>query len=239
MASSTKLVGTGINYSNAGDWEWSNPSNIVDDDADYAEVVGTSGMADSLVGYNCGFAIPTGATINGILVEMSMLSAGDGEANSACTIRKTDASYGETTVEPSSYAIPTGSYGTISWGSATELWGLTWTPADINDADFGARLLTVSIEAETEGWVRVQYMKITVYYTIPVTALNIGAAWKDIDFAGSKLNVGDAWKAIVAVAINIGDVWKVVYGTLAGTPAILLEDGFYLLQETNDKILQE
>jgi len=49
-------------------------------------------------------------------------------------------------------------------------------------------------------------------YTAPVpTSINIGDAWKAIDWTGSKINIGDSWKTIVAVYINIGDAWKTVY----------------------------
>lgn len=165
MSSSAKIVGTGANWPNSGDFSWSNPENITDDDSDYAEVIGVSGSADGIEGYNCGFAIPSGATINGIVVEMSMLSAGDGEFIAVCRIRKADGSYGTQEIDPSSFSPPVGSYGTITWGSPTELWGETWSYADINDSDFGALFVVAGIEAEVEGWIRIQYMKITVYYT--------------------------------------------------------------------------
>jgi len=43
------------------------------------------------------------------------------------------------------------------------------------------------------------------------TQINIGDAWKDIDWTASKINIGDAWKTITGVQINIGDTWKTVY----------------------------
>lgn len=53
--------------------------------------------------------------------------------------------------------------------------------------------------------------KLYIEYTVPVlTSINIGDSFKAIDWTGSKINIGDVWKAIVGVKINIGDVWKKV-----------------------------
>jgi hypothetical protein len=76
----------------------------------------------------------------------------------------------------------------------------------------------------------------TVTYTVvPIlTSLNIGDAYKAIDWTGSKINVGDAWKATRTVKVNIADAWKRVYSS----PAILNEDATYILLEsgTDDRI---
>jgi hypothetical protein len=55
--------------------------------------------------------------------------------------------------------------------------------------------------------------KLYIEYILPVTdtSINIGDVRKAIDWTGSKINVGDAWKNITKVQINIGDVWKDVY----------------------------
>jgi len=60
------------------------------------------------------------------------------------------------------------------------------------------------------------------------TSLNIGDAWKAIDWTGSKLNVGDVWKESRTVKVNIGDAWKRVYSS----PAVLNEDATYILLES-------
>lgn len=78
--------------------------------------------------------------------------------------------------------------------------------------------------------------KLYIEYTeaVSATSINIGDTFKAIDFAGSKLNVGDAWKAIRTVKVNIGDAWKRVYSS----PAVLNEDDSYILMEsgTDDRI---
>lgn len=53
-----------------------------------------------------------------------------------------------------------------TYGSSTDLWGETWSPANINDADFGAVL-----SATVGGAVTSNYLKGTNYgFAIPVTA---------------------------------------------------------------------
>lgn len=61
-----------------------------------------------------------------------------------------------------------------SYGGSSELWGQTWTTADINAANFGA-----AISARVQnGTARVNHMRITVWYwsTLPVDLLEFRAA---------------------------------------------------------------
>jgi hypothetical protein len=77
--------------------------------------------------------------------------------------------------------------------------------------------------------------KLYIEYTTPfITGINIGDVVKAIDWTGSKINVGDAWKATRTVKVNIADAWKRVYSS----PAVLNEDATYILLEsgTDDRI---
>lgn len=77
--------------------------------------------------------------------------------------------------------------------------------------------------------------KLYIEYTLPPsTSLNISDAFKAIDFLGSKLNVGAAWKAVRTIKINIADAWRRVYSS----PAVLNEDDTHILLEsgTDDRI---
>lgn len=60
-----------------------------------------------------------------------------------------------------------------SYGNSTDLWGRTWTTADINASTFGA-----AIAARVQnGTVRVDHIRITVYYfsTLPIELLDFKA----------------------------------------------------------------
>ena len=115
-----------------------------------------------------GFAIPSGATIVGITVNversasntlvqdaaMRMVKAGVIDSNAA-NDRSTATGYTTTDVIE-------------AHGGGADTWGTVWTAADINDPNFGAAF--ASVKAGTAGGartVRVDHMPITVTYTLP------------------------------------------------------------------------
>lgn len=53
-----------------------------------------------------------------------------------------------------------------TYGGVAELWGTTWTPADINSANFG--VVFSAIQQSTGGTLRVDHIRITVYATAPL-----------------------------------------------------------------------
>jgi hypothetical protein len=77
-------------------------------------------------------------------------------------------------------------------------------------------------------WRPILYIEYTTPWTDP-TGINIGDSFKVADWSGSKLNVGDAWKAVRTVKVNIADAWKRVYSS----PAVLNEDATYILLEND------
>jgi len=78
------------------------------------------------------------------------------------------------TVTGSNLAYTVGPWNTVdtytSYGSSSNLWGTTWTPAEINASNFGA-VLSASV---ANGTARVDHMRITVtgLSTLPVELLN-------------------------------------------------------------------
>ena len=77
----------------------------------------------------------------------------------------------------------TGTLSTVTYGSSTDLWGTTWTAADVNDVDFGLRFVAKNVAAATST-ASIDSITITVYYTpnpdgigtpgTPVKTANIG-----------------------------------------------------------------
>jgi hypothetical protein len=179
MSSSAKFpvsTGTVVN----GPLNWTNYNYIVSDNAAYATATNSSTSVTKLtyylVGYNYSFAIPTGATINGIVVTVEDYNYG-GEQSSvwaAAYIRKADATFG-TQNKKSSGAMPT-SPTVENLGSSTDLWGETWTPAAINDSDFGVEIAFTVAKALAGGDIctaYVDYISITVYYTEAAGPANV------------------------------------------------------------------
>ena len=114
-------------------------------------------------GYN--FAIPTGAAINGITVFVERKTSGGTIHDAAMRLVKAGV-IGTTDLST------TTNYTTTDFvevhGSMANLWGTTWTPADINAANFGAAFaaLNTSTTSTTNRTVSVDYMPITVTFTV-------------------------------------------------------------------------
>jgi hypothetical protein len=171
MASSTKATTSATDDSTVGSLIWDKPENTTADDATYAtaSLFGPKTSDSHYLHANTfSFAIPDNAIINGILVgiheKASAASASNFCVDSAVKIVKADGSIGSTN-KASASNWPT-SETDITYGGVSDLWGETWTPADINDADFGV-VLSVSLTAATGTLftTSVDYIYITVTYT--------------------------------------------------------------------------
>lgn len=162
MASSGPNGGASFTTEAAGGFaEWSNPSNAGAADSTYATatVTGLGGQSRALKATNFGFSIPTGATIDGILVEWLCSSSGGNVYTDRARIVKGGVTK---TTEKSLYELWSGSY--VSYGGASYLWGETWTVSDINDSGFGAIISAISGNSGSKTG-QVDYVRITVYYT--------------------------------------------------------------------------
>jgi hypothetical protein len=188
-------AGTGADNSGVGTVTWLNPGNITTAGSPYATTsiplpIGT--QTHYLYGTNYGFSIPAGATIDGISVTISrtgQLVAGTAGVNdNVVSLVKggsvTGSNYASTTlVWPSSL-------GTRTYGGSSDLWGTTWSPAEINATDFGvalsAKLSPTSLSAKIAT---VDYMQITVYYTLPTTVTLTYSAGANGSLTGSTTQV--------------------------------------------------
>lgn len=117
-----------------------------------------------LYAYNFGFALPGNATITGITVEINHQS---GNINSATdsTVRliKTTLPVGMNKASTTPWPI-TAAY--ASYGNSTDLWGDTWTPMEINAANFGV-YLKVYNQYTSPTTPMVNHIRITIDYNLP------------------------------------------------------------------------
>lgn len=158
-------VGT-INISNASNASNSNNSYATAS----ATLVLLTGSTNYLVAKDFGFLIPSTATICGIKAEVEKSATGINilayvEDNSVRLIKGgaiVGSNYASGANWPSSDV--TGTY-----GNASDLWGTTWTPEEITDANFG-----IAFSAKISGIVsllptaRIDHIKITVSYSNPL-----------------------------------------------------------------------
>jgi hypothetical protein len=150
---------------------WGSPSNATATDASYTTASLSTGKTTTnflqCTGYN--FAIPTGATINGIMVNVTRH-----ESSSYATIKDADMRLvknvnGLATIQSTDRSTTT-TYTTTdfaeSHGTSTDLWGGTWAVSDINSVNFGAAFASyITNPSSTSRTVYVDSMPISVFYT--------------------------------------------------------------------------
>ena len=165
-----RYAGTGASVTGVGTVAWTSPGSITADDTSYATcALANSAQSNYLSATNFGFSIPAGSTINGIQVSIMRQRS----SFSSPDIRDTVVSLikGGTVTGANRAATSTNwptSMGTASYGTTSDLWGATWTPADINASDFGVALSANSTGSSSRT-ASVDYMQITVTYTPPDT----------------------------------------------------------------------
>ena len=143
---------------------WGSPSNAGASDNSYAATpsMGSGDISDRLLATNFGFSVPGGETVVGIVVEVER------KASAASAIFEVDAllfkggsSAGITDHASGTPWPTTEAYAT--YGTASDLWGTTWTPAQINASNFGFGLVVTASGATASA--SVDHIRITVYAT--------------------------------------------------------------------------
>ncbi len=148
---------------------WANPARAISSNNSYATatVDGTTTRYLRCLGYN--FAIPIGASINGITVNVERRSnriTNGGSKDAAMRLVK--AGVIDTLTDRSTTTIYTTADVVEAHGGVSDLWGTTWTPAQINTANFGAAFAaTKASAAGAAHLISVDHMPITVTFTIP------------------------------------------------------------------------
>jgi len=163
MASSTKTCGTGANDASAGVEAWVDFTNITaqDDTPGTSDVFGFGDETQYLKATNFGFAIPGGATIDGVeCIWRGQMSSGTGTVVEAKlvkggTISGTDQSASET--------FSGGGYADVTIGSSSNLWGTTLSDSDVNGSTFGC-VLRGNDGGGIDTYL-IDVVKMTVHYT--------------------------------------------------------------------------
>jgi len=173
MASTTKAPGT------IAAAAWTAPDNAKADDETFASwgYTLTNGQVSSpsFIAKNFGFNIPDGATIDGIAATVHFKSSHheaqkyfwDGEP---AIHDGTNYHYGSS-AEAWGRGVDVHwetTEGSVTFGSATQKWSYTPTPALVNSADFGFAFgfgMTNLTETPTLMTGYIEYVELTVYYT--------------------------------------------------------------------------
>jgi hypothetical protein len=159
------ICGTGANNTDIGTEAWVNPGNITADDGSNANgnAAAKNEQMNYLVGSNFGFAIPDGATIDGIEARIQAFdSSGGATVDITHVIIYKDDSTPGSDLEAGATSL-TGLVTNYDYGSSSELWGLTWTAAEINSADFQLRISTNA--GNPAGDAQVDFLAVNILYT--------------------------------------------------------------------------
>lgn len=138
--------GSGTNSNPGSGLVWTNPGNILATDASYATCSpGFLFESQTLWASQFGFSIPTGAVITGFEVSIVRKSSISSAINNYEVYMTKQAGLGFTT--PGSNLAYSGSNptwttsdATETFGGASNLWGTTWTVAEVNTFGFGVIL---------------------------------------------------------------------------------------------------
>jgi cysteine-rich repeat protein len=151
--------GTVVSDASFGTSAWTNPMNAIASDDMYTVTSPGGSPTQYLKATDFAFALPGAATVNGITVAIERHSAAGLIHDARVRIVKggvigaTDRALGGNW--PTSDAIAT-------YGGASDLWGETWTPADVNGAGFGVAL-SVADNVDAAG---VDQITVTISYSL-------------------------------------------------------------------------
>ena len=128
----------------------------------------TGGAGDSgpLIGSNFGFAIPTGATINGITVSLvrKQTHSGTGVVKTgAVFLYKAGVPVGTPKIGTSYYV---NSNVTETWGGTTDLWGASWNNNDINDPGFSFSMNVAYEDTDLADTAEIQAYSVTISWVV-------------------------------------------------------------------------
>ncbi|MEK9135317.1 MAG: hypothetical protein AAB451_03430 [Patescibacteria group bacterium] len=224
-------AGQFINDVSCGSASWTNPQNAGSPDVQYATVpvnaswpdentgISTPNPSSCLKSTSFGFSIPSNATIGGILVEVKQRTDNTyyGQSmvqESIIQLVKNGARGGQNRAGGAFYPFTeTPPY--VVYGSPDDLWGIPWTPADINSLNFG-----VAIAAQGTAWwyvfnAMIDNIRITVYYSVPTGIFSgkvgIGTASPKVE-----LDVNGLMRAVssASVACNATSKGGIYYSTV-------------------------
>jgi hypothetical protein len=146
---------------------WTNLSNIGADDAAHATstpVASSGNRSEFLRGTGLGFSLPDGALVNGIYVEIEVRCDQSAGGSTVVGLGLLKAGSPAGTHQLVGQGIAASGSGYKSAGGSTDLWGTTWTKAEVEAAGFGVELAVIC-DSGVNYTFTVDYFRVTVYYT--------------------------------------------------------------------------
>ena len=158
--------GATFNEVSFGTVAWTNPGNGMGSDDAYAQAAPGGGNTNYLEASNFGLSVPASAIIDGIEVNIEKVCS---TANCVdARVRIVKGGVIGATERASGAAWPMVD-GVVTYGSNSDLWGETWTAADVNAGGFG---VVISATATGLSNAAIDNITMTVHYSLcPQTPL--------------------------------------------------------------------
>lgn len=188
--------GATFNDVSFGTAPWTNPGNAEVSDDVFATAAPGGGNTQYLHANNFNFNVPAPALIEGIEVHIEKRSASGTVKDSRVRIVKGGVIGSTDRSDPGFW--PT-TKTTVTHGTPTDLWGETWTAADINASNFGV-VISATDSFDTAG---IDSFSITVYYSLCNTAPAAGCKTAAKSLFLYKNNANDTKDKLV---------WKFIKG---------------------------
>ncbi len=160
------FVGNATSIANGGSVPWWSigASDLSAADATYAQgdYINPTLIDYAIVGNTLGFSVPAGALITGVEVRSRTREKDIGESNLILVkLVKGGTIVGDNAI---STPVPLVAAETLyTYGSSSDLWGITLTPADVNASTFGFAQQHQGASA-TNAWVEVNSFEVNVHY---------------------------------------------------------------------------
>lgn len=151
---------------------WANRTYVMTEDGNCAAQGGSytgEGFTNYVKTTNYGFNVPSNATINGIVVEVKKFRYQAAPPDQTCKDYSVKMVKGGTTsgTDKASASAWGTSLAYATYGSSSDLWGLSWSPSDINSTGFGVSFsASIPNASPSTTYAYVDHIRITVYYTI-------------------------------------------------------------------------
>ncbi|MCP4379813.1 MAG: hypothetical protein GY798_00015 [Hyphomicrobiales bacterium] len=176
------IAGAGASVTGVGTAAWSNPGNVTADDGTNASSSSNTKntQLNYLVASDFGFAIPANATIEGIEARFQVRDSLDvggpvPVASITHVLIGKDSSTLSNDLEAGAPVV-TAAFVDYDYGGAAELWGLTWSAADINASTFQA-LLSMNLNVGATifaGLPQVDAIWMKVHYSVAASGRSRG-----------------------------------------------------------------
>jgi hypothetical protein len=208
---------------------WTNPANIADPSS-YATITGmahgSTSKFDKATGM--GFSIPSGSTINGITIDFDQITGGSavtaGEAPTFnVQLLKAGTPVGDI-ISVTDLSTPT-----LEVGNSLDLWGTTWSYADINDTNFGFQVQAVTPAAASNWSASTYYSPLSV---ILKTIAGITYVFS-VQTAGTTGSSEPSWNTTLSgTTSDSGVTWVTMQNSVTRANNTTYADGHYIVAST-------